>query len=460
MSGCSMLSDLLVVFYSHEGSRWSQRRESFVPFLDENRVSIELEQFDAFVKLFNRTAAMDMQLFSYLIQSETLFKTKTDLNVAVNVLKAFRLIYGPVVCDVTSTGFYIPYMVEQFSNRDIMSKEELSLRVDLVFKGLSLPQHAYHQMSVGMLELFPSLIASLMVHRDGASVFHDGLVVQLIHDYKSRQVSIYVASTASRVCEMWKQLLNITNNALQQATNSWPASRPVVLSFCAHCLLIQDQHPEKLINPHWAVIPNKQESSPGKSVIQRLTKIFSRGTPTKPSAMLDNTSSLVVCKKEKIFALLKYPHTSDCLPASESDKFTEFVKQLKSRGEQANAELIRQMNERLPVAMGTEDDLSDLSEDDDIIVPEEDETHQNVEIRLTVTPTTHPKVKELFNNTNEAYKMTKKRGRALIINNEHFSERPDLQRKGSSADVKNMANVMKAFKFEVLIQQNLKAEVI
>jgi len=56
--------------------------------------------------------------------------------------------------------------------------------------------------------------------------------------------------------------------------------------------------------------------------------------------------------------------------------------------------------------------------------------------------------------------MTKKRGRALIINNENFSERPDLQRKGSSADVKNMANVMKAFKFEVLIRQNLKAEVI
>ncbi|KAF6031559.1 hypothetical protein EB796_010137 [Bugula neritina] len=110
--------------------------------------------------------------------------------------------------------------------------------------------------------------------------------------------------------------------------------------------------------------------------------------------------------------------------------------------------------------MGTEDDLSDLSEDDDIIVPEEDETHQNVEIRLTVTPTTHPKVKQLFNNTNEVYRMTKKRGRALIINNEHFSGNPDLQRKGSSADVENMANVMKAFKFEVLIRQNLKAEVI
>jgi len=51
--------------------------------------------------------------------------------------------------------------------------------------------------------------------------------------------------------------------------------------------------------------------------------------------------------------------------------------------------------------MESEDDLSDLSEDDDIIVPERDETHQNVEIRLTVTPTTHHKVKKLFNNTNE-----------------------------------------------------------
>ncbi|KAF6037782.1 hypothetical protein EB796_003913 [Bugula neritina] len=64
--------------------------------------------------------------------------------------------------------------------------------------------------------------------------------------------------------------------------------------------------------------------------------MFSRDTSTKSSTMLDNTSSLVLCKREKIFALLKFPHTSDCLPASESDGFTEFVKQLKSRGEQAN----------------------------------------------------------------------------------------------------------------------------
>ena len=35
-------------------------------------MSIELEQFDAFVKLFNTTAVLAKQLFLYLIQSETL----------------------------------------------------------------------------------------------------------------------------------------------------------------------------------------------------------------------------------------------------------------------------------------------------------------------------------------------------------------------------------------------------
>ncbi|KAF6031560.1 hypothetical protein EB796_010138 [Bugula neritina] len=64
--------------------------------------------------------------------------------------------------------------------------------------------------------------------------------------------------------------------------------------------------------------------------------MFFGGTSTKSSTMLDSTSSQVVCKEVTIFALLKFPHTSGCLPAGESDKFTEFVRQLKSRGEQAN----------------------------------------------------------------------------------------------------------------------------
>jgi len=72
----SALTDLLAVFYSHEGNRWKQRQRSFVPFLDKGGLRIERERFDEFVQVFNSTAVMDKNLFFYLIKSETLFKNE------------------------------------------------------------------------------------------------------------------------------------------------------------------------------------------------------------------------------------------------------------------------------------------------------------------------------------------------------------------------------------------------
>jgi len=55
--------------------------------------------------------------------------------------------------------------------------------------------------------------------------------------------------------------------------------------------------------------------------------------------------------------------------------------------------------------------------------------------------------------------MTKKRGRALIINNKNFVERPDLCREGSDADVENMSVMLKSLKFDVETHTDLKSEV-
>jgi len=44
--------------------------------------------------------------------------------------------------------------------------------------------------------------------------------------------------------------------------------------------------------------------------------------------------------------------------------------------------------------------------------------------------------------------MTRKRGRALKINNMNFHKRPDLCRKGSDVDVENMSAMLKTFKFD------------
>jgi len=55
--------------------------------------------------------------------------------------------------------------------------------------------------------------------------------------------------------------------------------------------------------------------------------------------------------------------------------------------------------------------------------------------------------------------MTRKRGRALIINNMNFDKRPDLCRKGSDVDVENMSAMLKSLKFDVVRHTDLKAEV-
>jgi len=55
--------------------------------------------------------------------------------------------------------------------------------------------------------------------------------------------------------------------------------------------------------------------------------------------------------------------------------------------------------------------------------------------------------------------MTKKRGRALIINNMNFEKRPDLCRKGSDVDVENLSAMLKTLKFDVVTHTDLKAKV-
>ena len=54
------------------------------------------------------------------------------------------------------------------------------------------------------------------------------------------------------------------------------------------------------------------------------------------------------------------------------------------------------------------------------------------------------------------------RGRALIINNHLFMD-PEMNRKGSDVDVKNMTRMLKEFKFEIsettVGRHNLSAEV-
>jgi len=59
----------------------------------------------------------------------------------------------------------------------------------------------------------------------------------------------------------------------------------------------------------------------------------------------------------------------------------------------------------------------------------------------------------------QVFTMTRKRGRALIINNMNFEKIPKLCRKGSDVDVENLSTMLKTLKFDVVTQTDLKAEV-
>jgi len=55
--------------------------------------------------------------------------------------------------------------------------------------------------------------------------------------------------------------------------------------------------------------------------------------------------------------------------------------------------------------------------------------------------------------------MTRKRKKALIINNKNFVEGPDLCREGSDADVQNMSVMLKSLQFDVVTHTDLTAKV-
>jgi len=54
--------------------------------------------------------------------------------------------------------------------------------------------------------------------------------------------------------------------------------------------------------------------------------------------------------------------------------------------------------------------------------------------------------------------MTRRRGRALIINNKEVKPHPDRQ--GSGVDVENLEYLLESFQFDVVTKTNLSAQVL
>jgi len=280
----SGVTKLVSVLYHHDSHVWQNRCSQFLPCLSKNKTLIERQEFEELVSDFTDTGVLVHTLLVYLIKQETSFKSVQDIDIAICLLKSFRLLHGPFQRDSESLCFIVPLFAKEYFNVSFSSPKKLCLQTCVQFNGLTLPQYVYHQMSVGLLELFPDVTAVVKVKRNGANAYQDGIYTQLIHDHKSSKVNLYVSSETINISSMWARLVTTTNNMLKHVLETWTASRPVTSVYCAHCLLLGDPHPRKITNPQWCINSLNKSAPPVSSY-----------------------NGLTLCKEEEIPSALLYP---------------------------------------------------------------------------------------------------------------------------------------------------------
>jgi len=279
------VTKLLCVLYHHDPEIWQKRVDHFQSCFSEEGLRIETEEFEESVNCFKTTGLMMKSLLTYLIAKETLFKSFHDVETAVCLLRTFRLLYGPLENDVHEPYFIIPQFAKEHHAVSYTSPKDMVLHTEIKFKGLALPQHVYHQMTVGLLELFSKEFATMKVKRNGATVYQDETYTQLTHDYKSRRVLLYVSSDSTHISRMWEKLILANNNILRHVMVTWTASRPVTACICAHCMLLGVSCPKKLLHPKWCLRSLKSQLPPDVKKCHGSSKILCNGEEI-PSALI------------------------------------------------------------------------------------------------------------------------------------------------------------------------------
>ncbi|KAF6023879.1 hypothetical protein EB796_017810 [Bugula neritina] len=219
-----------------------------------------LGEYKSFAEEFASKGIMHGKLFKHLLRTETDFQENAAMSVAAQILLSFKIMYWSTPQN-GSSSFIVPYFCKEFlSDRLPNTWSCVTFHAQLRFEGLPLPQHAYHQLAVDMLNFF-SQDSDPILARNGARVEKKDVTYQLVHDYKSGKVNIRVSFDSSQVCRAWKVLIDITNSSIEYVETGWRACKIGCKFFCPHCGLEEDRHPSKLMNPPWVHYHGKRGKS-------------------------------------------------------------------------------------------------------------------------------------------------------------------------------------------------------
>ncbi|XP_067932882.1 malignant fibrous histiocytoma-amplified sequence 1 homolog [Watersipora subatra] len=374
------------------------------------------------------------RLFYDGVMAEALLKnllkdSALSFSVSRELLRSFLMIHGPIQ-ESLHAEYLVPALALKSPGVLFKTKNKLQLRLDILLGGLSIPEYVHQQMSVTVLNLLQNHYHETCGHNNGVSIAHGDSITSVVHDLQKRVVAVKVSTTTKELSESWNCLIRVTEAIICQLFQSWKACRVAIRTYCSHCLFIDSPEPDIQVNPPWLYF--HYEPSEGK-----------------PELKVANHSGIksVICKKhssaqEKMLTPLKFP----CFQLNDNEigKLDEYLSNLESC--QASSEEAQPSDDDgvPPVQISARVDESDVSDSEEGYC---DETSSPL-ISMRLATVRKQKIKELYTNKDEVYQMSKKRGRALILNIKTFQD-PAETRHGSDIDYANLKSLFKDLKFDV-----------
>ncbi|KAF6026298.1 hypothetical protein EB796_015393 [Bugula neritina] len=286
------VTSLLQVLFTHDDTVWQRRLSAFSSSTSAVQQLLTLDEYGHLLKSLLQTGIMHDKLFKHLLRTETDFQDNAAMRVAAQILLSFKIMYSSTLQNKESS-FIVPYFCKEFlSDSPPNTGSCVTFHAQLRFDGLPLPQYAYHQLAVDMLNSFSQDSDSITARNNGARVVSKDVTYQLVHDYKSGIVNIRVSFDSSQVCRAWKVLVDITNSSIEYVETRWCACKIGCKFFCPHCGLQEDTHPSRLMNPSWVQYHDKRLTS---SLLPSKAKHFTcKKDSSVPECLLNPSEYLIL----------------------------------------------------------------------------------------------------------------------------------------------------------------------
>ena len=253
------------------------------------------------VRNFQESGIMSSILLSNIIEGESDIKPE----LAIEVLKVFHLICGPIRDESSGRSYIVPY----FSQKCITVTEDESyipLKADICFNGLAIPGYVYHLLTAIYVDIHNSQYNRVDVGRNGACIMEiDGSMKYFFHNQTESTVSLIVLTEPQNIALSWASLLSTSEHLKKQLAEVWKGAHYDTVFYCSHCLLSKQRELSTNANPLWSNNQSNQVYT-GKEVVVCSQAKSSQEKPSIPLPLLYPCELTAIFPKLKLMIQLDY----------------------------------------------------------------------------------------------------------------------------------------------------------